>query len=353
MKRTLLFLVFAFCLNYAFSQKLIAVQNGGEPDFYEDVDEAFTNAIEGDTLYFPGGSFNVNRSIYTKFHIIGVGHNPDNTSSTGSTIFSSSNPDLPQLQYFTGGGGSVTGIAFTNVNAQGNIVVNSDIDGLVIDRVNLPNGFNCVTGVVKNLFMTKSITDRIDIREINGILPSGTISNNIINWRSHYFTNLTIENNIFLTNDSNWLNSTRLMYANNCNVINNIFNVGMSGRIIPSSTNSSFRNNFGLGGSTITSNSNFLSNNLLISNLTFNDIFSNYISNNISLIYESDLHLVDNSPLLTAANDGGQIGIYGGRFPWKDGSVPFNPHIVSKNISGSTNENGDLPVEIEVEAQQN
>jgi len=123
-----LILAFLF-ITISFSQSLIAVQNGNTPSFYEDANVAFDNAIEGDTLYFPGGSFNLNRVIDKTLHIVGVGHNPYITTSTGSTIFSSINDGVPQLIYSTGGSGTVTGIVFTANNlAYGNIRVDADIE---------------------------------------------------------------------------------------------------------------------------------------------------------------------------------------------------------------------------------
>jgi len=66
-----------------------------------------------------------------------------------------------------------------------------------------------------------------------------------------------------------------------------------------------------------------------------------------------EMHLVPTSPGLTASETGGQVGVYGGLFPYKEGAVPGNPHIYQKTISASTNANGQLPVQIKVRAENN
>lgn len=65
----------------------------------------------------------------------------------------------------------------------------------------------------------------------------------------------------------------------------------------------------------------------------------------------NDMTLIANSPALTAGENGTQVGVYGGLFPYKQGAVPGNPHIFQKNISASTNANGQLPVQINVRAE--
>jgi hypothetical protein len=47
------------------------------------------------------------------------------------------------------------------------------------------------------------------------------------------------------------------------------------------------------------------------------------------------------------------VGIYGGLFPYKEGAVPLNPHISLKNIAPQTDVNGDLNIQLKVNAQDN
>lgn len=65
--------------------------------------------------------------------------------------------------------------------------------------------------------------------------------------------------------------------------------------------------------------------------------------------YSHDYHLVN--PSLYLGTDGTQVGIYGGFYPYKGESVPVNPHIQLKNISTHTDSNGEINIQMQVEAQ--
>lgn len=66
--------------------------------------------------------------------------------------------------------------------------------------------------------------------------------------------------------------------------------------------------------------------------------------------YNQDYHLVD--PATYLGIDNTEVGIYGGMYPIKDGAVPQNPHIQTKSVAPITDVNGDLQIEIQVEAQE-
>jgi hypothetical protein len=68
--------------------------------------------------------------------------------------------------------------------------------------------------------------------------------------------------------------------------------------------------------------------------------------------YSNNYHLKNGCIGLNAGTDGHDVGVYGGIFPWKDGSVPHNPHVIFKNISGYTDPNGNLQLNIKVKAQE-
>ena len=71
-------------------------------------------------------------------------------------------------------------------------------------------------------------------------------------------------------------------------------------------------------------------------------------------VYRENFNLPSNSPYKNAGADGTDIGIYGGAFPWKEGSVPFNPHYQTIKIDPKTDPaTGNLKVEIKVKAQDN
>jgi hypothetical protein len=76
------------------------------------------------------------------------------------------------------------------------------------------------------------------------------------------------------------------------------------------------------------------------------------VSSSTSFSYSDDYHLKSTSVGVNAGRDGTDIGIYGGAFPWKEGSLTFNPHYQRINISPTTDNNGNLNVNIKVEAQE-
>ena len=65
-----------------------------------------------------------------------------------------------------------------------------------------------------------------------------------------------------------------------------------------------------------------------------------------------NFHLKSVCKGIKAGADGTDMGIYGGMYPWKDGDLPINPHIVSKNIGTTLDASGNLKVNVTVEAQQ-
>ena len=86
-----------------------------------------------------------------------------------------------------------------------------------------------------------------------------------------------------------------------------------------------------------------------IGNQSISSIFVNYAQGGFS--YSDDYHLQATSLGKNGGIDGTDIGIYGGLFPWKDGSVPSNPHITVKNIATKTDNMGKLNVNVTVTAQ--
>lgn len=343
--KLLLIAFFSFIFNVK-SQDLIAIQNGSTPSFYSDLSEAIEAAVSGDTLYIPGRNYVVNATINKSIHLIGVGINPNFSNATGVTTIASSSISLPQLVLGDNAdGGSITGIHFTtnyyNGNPYTNIILDVDatVSNFLIDRCYFGSNVSgkITNSLIKqNIFRHRSyfnaesgntvVTNNIFCDRSNNFI-SCLVSNNVFLFGAQYYeaidaTNSIIENNILPPNYA-------FDYVNNCNIRNNV---------------NGERNN--VSGTNIYSG-NFVENVELIT------VFINYSSVTNAINFTADLHLPDNSPYKNVGSDGKDLGIYGGRFPWKDGSIPFNPHIVSKNISGSTDENGNLPVEIEVEAQQN
>jgi hypothetical protein len=73
------FLLLLITLRHVSAQQLIARQNGGTPHFHTELDDAVNQAVNGDTLYLPGGYFPLTVQIDKELHIVGEGHNPEST----------------------------------------------------------------------------------------------------------------------------------------------------------------------------------------------------------------------------------------------------------------------------------
>ncbi len=325
---TLMMLAFGFSSQ---AQNLIAVQNGTSVHFYVSLDSANVHASDGDTLYLPGGSYG-SLTVDKRLHIIGVGHNPDSTKATARTI-------MQGLILNSGAAnGSVTGIYF-----HGNITFNSGFKGYTISMCYISGSINNSApvktdsniSVIQNTiagtfdfsrFSNSLISDNLFLSSVD-ISNNSIFKNNILLiYEGYYplkFSNCTIENNI-------GYGSSETQSFRYC-VLNNNINIGFNGS---SGTNQGSGNFLGVG--------------------VLHSIFVNYDSLTMGgeSIYKADFHLAPNSPYKNAGTDGTDIGIYGGTFPWKEGSIPYNPHIQKNSVSGTTDANGNLKVKIKVEAQK-
>ncbi|NVN97081.1 hypothetical protein HXX01_02500 [Candidatus Nomurabacteria bacterium] len=315
------------------SQNLIAIQNGSIQTFQTTLDQAINNATDGDTIFIPGGIFTItNPYLNKRIHIFGVGHNPDSTIETNPTIINST----IYLQQ-EASSGSLSGVKISGwINAYGVNLTNYCIhrcyfNGLSLSSSSSNNLFseNIIDGVVSgggcqnNFFYNNIITGGITSFYNNNIFRNNIIKsvpslacNELWGFSVSDLTGCIIENNIFNGSICVWncivknnllVNST-LAYAQGCIILNNILNIDMY------------------------------------------NVFINYSLNN-PFNYAYNYHLQSTCPGRNAGTDGTDMGIYGGMFPWKDGSLPPNPHIQTKIIGQTTDDAGNLNVNIKVAAQ--
>lgn len=182
--------------------------------------------------------------------------------------------------------------------------------------------------------------NRLNLENVQNSL----LSNNIISNSFQGSNGNLINNNIIM--GFIWGSSMDYLFSGNNNTLNNnIFlwegyaaNVAGSGNI--------FNNNLFVEptpdyGTTATSIGNY-------TGILQSAIFVNQTGTTFN--YTHDYHL--QAPTTYLGTDGTQVGIYGGTFPYKEGAVPLNPHIQLKNIAPTTDANGDLQIQIQVEAQE-
>ena len=180
-----------------------------------------------------------------------------------------------------------------------------------------------------------------------GVFGNYFVNNFISGQVSDFNSNSIFENNIFTYICSGCYYNSVLKCINNCLFENNIFvNSFASYQCIYQ--NNVFNNNINVPNGLF----GYYQNNIGYNNypaVNQGDIFISYSGGGYS--FSDNYHLKD--PANYIGNDGTQVGIYGGLFPWKEGSVPINPHIISKTIGNSSNQNGDLPVNVTIKAQNN
>lgn len=281
-----------------------------------------------------------------RIHIVGVGYNPNTTNSTNYTYLNGNNYPNSSIYLSPGAsGGSLIGVLIPVSLYVGNpdgCVTNYKIWRCKISTVASQIDYNWGCSP-SNLTIIECIISSI-------VFPSASnlcIYNNILDGISGIGSGNIVRNNIFLA-ASYPLNAYSAIYSSNFE--NNIF-LGSPFVIYYSNTfyNNVFNNNIFVENVTFpypgTTNIGF--NNIV--NQSQGSIFVNQNGNTFG--YDQDYHLQSSCPGKHAGHDGTDIGIYGGLFPWKDGSIPFNPHFDTITITPTTDQSGNLPVNIKVSAQ--
>jgi hypothetical protein len=346
MKKLILLLCLVASILSLAAQNRVHLRQMGRDSFYTSLEAAYNRAQDGDTIYLPGGNFSFpGDSIAKRIHIVGSGINLDSSKVTNTTIIF--NITLTS----NASGGSLTGI----INGASNIVT-----PLTIGR-NIGDGTNVNRYSIKRSVLQSGIKYKDGARSSNFLIQECYISysasgcnnthailggdnyllvNNIIQGRV-YLTNSVVKNNIFkfiVGLD----NCGRAAFSGlNCVVSNNIFSSAFAG--VSECNNSAWFNNYACGcNSNLTQGVQGANNYYQI--VTTDSLFINAARNDYRLRpnYQVSYIGVDNTP----------IGLYGGSFPWKDGSMPFNPWIKAFNAAAQTDNTGRLRVQAEIKSQR-
>lgn len=334
--KTLYLMIISSCiLLQGLSQAVFIRSGNGTTAAYRSLDSVIANYLDGDTIYMPGGTFQVGTvTIAKKVYMYGAGHYPDSAAATGRTVL---NGEFRIT-------GPASGSMIQGFYLSGNIFVgtdgnNSNLNGLLIYRCN----FNDIT---------LAANDALNSLAVNVLLRENVIRSNI-NFR--YAKDVLIENclvngglfnlngSVKVSNNIIFGSSYSLYYVTSSLFENNIF-YQVGGFQFNSSSNT-FRNNVfrlanPLSGSDISEQNLFSVTNL-------------FVVPNTSFDYSGNYHLAAGSPANDAGKGGTDCGIYGGARPYKEAAVPSNPHIRSKAISDNTNASGQLQVQATVVAQGN
>lgn len=330
------------------AQKQIAVQNGGNAAFYAHLDSALYYAQNGDTLYLPGGIYTMDTLFIDKpIHLVGVGHHPDSSIATGRTRLNG------DVRILTGAdNGSITGFYIYGSVYFGTNSDNQDVNTYLIDRCYIRGFYNSSYSLnlsyrnnghsnCRNIMIRGSV---IFLRLNGGFSHNAILYNNMISHQvSNFSNNSYFSNNIFFYNHISRLFSS-LSYST---LKNNIF-LCSAGYFGTSITGCEFFNNLFTFSE---SPSSLPRNNEYYKSISDQEPSSIFVQQNGSFSYTDDYHLQPTSAGKNGGTDGTDVGVYGGIYPWKEGSIPFHPHIQSNVISSSTDRQGRLNVKIRVKAQ--
>lgn len=347
MKKSILSASFIFLCFIAYSQNKFVRQNI-TANVYSTIDSVFNNAQNGDTIYLPGGIYNIGTLVINKSIIVfGAGHFPDSTTATYPTTLTG------DIRLYTNASNSIlsgfylTGNIYFGSNTANNNATQVEISRCNIQNIVLNHNYYDYNSNVFYVLIKENIV-RGSIIGMNA--QQIVVEKNLINGAVEHFLNgnLLVKNNTFLGGAGCPAYQFNNIY--NSLIQNNIImNSGACSNVSiqASVTSCTFENNVFNGNYTFPYYTNIGINNY--SNVSFTNFFVN--ETNFTLDYQSNYHL--QNPSLYLGNDGTEVGIYGTNNPYKEGALPFNPHIVSKNISSQTNSNGDLNIQIEVNVQNN
>ncbi len=349
MKKIFLIGVFVtFFVSWGFSQSRIVVQNEQQTQVFNHFDDALGAAEEGAIIYLPGGAINIGITYIEKeLTIYGAGHHPEYTEATGITMLNGTiymrqaDPEIP-----------LENIHLEGFYISGDIRIGTTTDNQNVNQVNIKRcSMNdlylsltaSTTGEAEQIHVIESI---IRGRVYGGGAQNVLFSKNIIEKSFWYFDgNALFTNNIFL-DGSNSTVYTSFRHIENSTFRNNVILCISSSNCFRDMSANNFYNNLWHHDFSIPTGSTGDNN---IVDQPIEDIFIHHTGHAFS--YDFDYNLNQGSPGFEAATDGFDIGIYGTLRPFKEGSIPINPHIISKSISTETDADGTIEVEIQVEAQ--
>lgn len=314
----------------------VALHRDGEMQIFKGID-AFVNAnsvaIDGDTLYLSGHNFTAPASFDKSLKIYGVGHLEETTIATGKTYVNGDILLKQDTDNFL-----IEGIDFGSLSVENN----KSVKNLTIKRCNIRGGINFsgTENPTEDFLLTGSVIhSTINLQNTERSL----INNNIILGQISITNENIIKNNVFISDFSSYT-----IWGSFNMVLNNYFarNHRYDKHYICSGDGNIFYNNVLSFTSANFGTNSDLQNNLL--GVEMQDFFVDKIGSGYNV--KDDLYL--QNPENYIGEDGTQVGIYGGMYPYKVGAIPVIPYIESVNIPHKVDEDGNLPIKITVKAQK-
>lgn len=329
----LILIVLLFTSIDAIAQRKVALQSNGSTTIFSGTQpfiDAFNAAVDGDTLYLPGGLLSAPTSFNKGVTIFGTGLRIDSTLVTERTTLNGIS---------IGAGADKLHLEGIYVNGGITFTANTQIDSVVITRCYM-NGLSisgtsnpCQGIVVKENVVSNTINAQN--------AASVSITNNIGQFIANV-TNGYIANNILYNTSSS---SARILNAVSESLIENNYaaNGYVASFFMNNSTNNTFMNNAFNFDPTADATNSWIGN---FVNTAPGDFFQDFL-----WPFDETANYNLQNPASFQGTTGNEIGIYGGYFPAKEGQVPQNPHFQFKSIANQTNASGELQIEITVEAQ--
>ena len=205
-------LAFTLLSGISFAQQTFIRQNGTTTT-YSSISGVFAAAVDNDTIYIPGGAFNIgNLTVDKKLFIFGVGHHPDSTQATYATTLSGSIIILNTASY-----GSIEGVYLTGNLRFGNTPSNQTVTNYNISRCcveNIEMGHEYYTVGNASYINVKDNIIRTVIRGCDAQFVN--IENNLIQGSVEFFNgNTLVKNNTFCKRQ--WMPFLSHEPSNKCN----------------------------------------------------------------------------------------------------------------------------------------
>jgi hypothetical protein len=332
MKKILFTLLTISIISSAYGQKRVALQSNGITTIYGGASpyiDAYNDAVDGDTLYLPGGELSSPSTYNKSLTIYGAGFRSDTSFVTEKT----------EISGFTiASGADNFHIEGVQVNGSIGVPTNVKVDSILLKRIRVTGNItlsgtnqNCVGFKIQECVVHGSI----NLQNTASPEITNTIMSYVSNIENGYIANNIIIANMFIYV---FTNISQSLIENNY-----LANLYLPGWFLNNCSNNSFVNNAinydPTADATNSWNGNFLT-------IAPGDLFIDYI-----FLFDEAANYNLLNPASFQGTTGNEIGIYGGYFPAKEGFIPENPHYQYKNIASQTNTNGELEVEITIEAQ--
>lgn len=324
MKTKLFSIVATLFITVTFAQqKLIAIKGTTTDAIATSLDEAINIAQPNDKIYLPGGNFEFTGSLEKPIHLIGIGfqnglHVDGNTVINGDIVINNDGSNSIFEGFYLAGylrcGTQVTAnnISIKRCNING-IAGSGNFD------------FTWTNCLITNCVVRENLRFNFSPYWAGGYLNNSVISNSFI-YTVFGLQNSTIKNCIIGSNFS--INSCINLTLKNC--IFSYYGSGIGGTVTTSSSNLNFTNNVFYSGNSSTLGDGVLTNlNPLYYNSSATEVFAD--ASDFTFNPTFDFQLLNTFAGNNAGDDGTDVGVYGGQYPWKNGSLPISPNIEQNN----------------------